>query len=324
MKENQEKSIRENQLEHPSRRTALLGGAAGAIAAAGMLSSLQASASSDKPVIRDMEGKTAFVTGGARGIGLGSAEELAQAGANIVIFDIAENIDQVPYNLATASDMQRAKARIESYGVNCLTIQGDVRDRGALEDAVAKTIKQFGSLDHVLANAGITQVGPIEALDTDYNQAVVDINILGVVNTMGAVVPVMRDQKSGSIVAISSILGRRSNEWYSVYGASKWAIIGLAKSVALTLAPHGATCNVVCPTLVDTPLARSLIPAFSPQNPTWEAVEEIMSGLNPLPISVLEPKHVAQMVKFFASDSAQHITGEVFNLDAGALAEATV
>ncbi len=324
MKEGQDWSIRENQLENTSRRTALLSGAAGSIAAVGMLGISQASDSFDQPIVKDMEGKTAFITGGARGIGLASAEVLAQAGANIVIFDIAENIDQVPYNLATAADMQSAKARIESYGVDCLTVQGDVRDRVALKDAVTKTIARFGSLDHVLANAGITQVGPIEALGADYNQAVVDINILGVVNTIGAVVPVMRDQKSGSIVAISSILGRRSNEWYSVYGASKWAVIGLAKSAALTLAPHGATCNVLCPTLVDTPLARSLIPAFSPQNPTWEAVEEIMSGLNPLPISVLEPKQVAQMVKFFASDSAKHITGEVFNLDAGALAEATV
>ena len=323
MKESQEKLTHESKLEHPSRRAALLGGAAGAIAA-GVLGNTQVSASSDSPVVKDMEGKTAFITGGARGIGLASAVELAQAGANIVIFDIAENIDQVPYDLATTSDMQSAKAQIESYGVNCLTIQGDVRDRAALIDAVARTIAHFGSLDHALANAGITQVGQIEALDGDYNQAVVDINFLGVVNTMGAVVPVMRDQKSGSIVVISSILGRRSNEWYSVYGASKWAVIGLAKSVALTLAPHGATCNVVCPTLVDTPLARSLIPAFSPQEPTWEAVEEIMSGLNPLPISVLEPIQVAEMVRFFASDSTRHITGEVFNLDAGALAEATV
>jgi NAD(P)-dependent dehydrogenase (short-subunit alcohol dehydrogenase family) len=193
-----------------------------------------------------------------------------------------------------------------------------------LNDAVAKTISQFGSLDHVLANAGVTQVGPIETLGDDSVQTVVDINIVGVVRTLQAVVPVMREQKSGSMVVISSILGRRPNEWYSVYGASKWAVIGLAKSTALAMAPHGVTCNVICPTLVDTSLSRSLIPAFSPQNPTWEAVEEFMRNINPLPIAVFQPEDVADLVKFFASDNAKHITGEVFNLDAGGLAAATV
>ena len=312
-------------IESPGRRKALLGGVAGAIAAAGVVGGAQASEDSNaQKVVRDMEGKTAFVTGGARGIGLASAEELARAGANVVIFDVAKNLPHVGYDLSATEDLENAKARVESHGVNCLTIKGDVRDRVALNDAVAKTISQFGSLDHVLANAGITQVGPIETLGDDSVQAVVDINIVGVVRTMQAAVPVMRDQKSGSIVAISSILGRRPNEWYSVYGATKWAVIGLSKSTALAMAPHGVTCNVICPTLVDTPLARSLIPAFSPKHPTWEAVEEFMSNINPLPISVFQPKDVAHLVKFFASDSAKHITGEVFNLDAGGLAAATV
>ena len=313
------------RLENPCRRKALLGGAAGVIAAAGVVGSAQASAGSNEHnIVRDMEGKTALITGGARGIGLASAEELARAGANIVIFDVAKNLEHVDYDLSTIRDLENAKDRVESHGVSCLTIQGDVRDRAALNDAVTKATSQFGSLDHVLVNAGITQVGSIEALGDDSVQTVVDINIVGVVRTLQAAVPVMREQESGSIVVISSILGRRPNEWYSVYGASKWAVIGLAKSTALAMAPHGVTCNVICPTLVDTPLARSLIPAFNPQNPTWEAVEEFMSNQNPLPIAVFQPKDVGQLVKFFASDSAKYVTGEVFNLDAGGLAAATV
>ena len=311
--------------ENQSRRNALLGGAAGALALSGIAGNSQASGDTKTRTIeKDMGGKTAFITGGARGIGLAAAEELAQSGANIVIFDIAKNLPNVSYELSNGTDLANAKSLIESYGVNCLTIQGDVRNRTALHEAVDKTISQFGSIDHVLANAGITQVGSIETLEDEAVQAVVDINIVGVVRTIQAVVPAMREQKSGSIVAISSILGRRPNEWYSVYGASKWAVIGLAKSTALALAPHGVTCNVICPTLVDTPLARSLIPAFSPQDPTWEAVEKFMKGINPLPIATFKPEDVARLVKFFASDSAKHVTGEVFNLDAGALAAATV
>ena len=315
--------IANEQNEEPqnlSRRKTLLG--AGAIAAAATVVGNVESARAQ--VIRDMEGKTAFITGGARGIGLASADQLARAGANIVIFDVAQNLEHVDYDLSTKQDLVRAKDQIEAHNVQCMTVQGDVRDLAALTDAMAQAVSKFGSLDHVLVNAGITQVGPIEALGDNSVQTVMDINVIGSVRTIQAATPIMRDQKSGSIVVISSILGRRPNEWYSVYGASKWAVIGLAKATALAMAPHSVTCNVICPTLVDTPLSRSLIPAFNPENPTWESVEEIMRGLNPLPIAVFQPVDVANLVKFFASDSAKHVTGEVFNLDAGALAAATV
>lgn len=308
------------KLQDPSRRAMLLG--AGAIAAAATVAGKAELAGAQ--TLRDMEGKTAFVTGGARGIGLASADQLARAGANIVIFDVAKNLDHVDYDLSTAQDLVNAKAQIEAHNVQCMTKQGDVRDRAALADAMAQAVSKFGSLDHVLVNAGITQAGSIEALGDDSVQTVVDINVVGAIRTIQAAVPIMRDQKSGSIVVISSILGRRPNEWYSVYSASKWAVIGLAKATALAVAPQGVTCNVICPTLVDTPLARSLIPMFNPENPTWEAVEEFMRDRNPLPIAVFQPEDVAHLVKFFASDSAKHITGEVFNLDAGGLAAATV
>ena len=306
-----------------TRRSLLLGVGAGAVTAVATVAGGTAEAA-DGPAIRDMKGKTAFITGGARGIGLASADLLARAGANIVIYDVARNLDHVGYDMSSEQNLADAKAQVEMHDVKCMTVQGDVRDRAALIDAIAQAVSKFGSLDHVLVNAGITQAGPIEALGDDSVQTVIDINVVGATRTIQAAVPIMREQKSGSIVVISSILGRRPNEWYSVYSASKWAVIGLAKSTALALAPDGVTCNVICPTLVDTPLARSLIQMFSPKNPTWESVEEIMRGSNPLPIAVFQPDDVAHLVKFFASDAAKNVTGEVFNLDAGALAAATV
>jgi len=303
-----------NQVASASRRSILIA-SAGAIAAAA--TAVGGATPAHAQTVRDMEGKTAFVTGGARGIGLACAETMAQAGANIVLFDIAQNLPEVTYNLASAEDLNNAKARIEAHGVECLAIQGDVRDREALANAVQETVARFGSLDHVTVNAGLTQAGPLEYLEPALVQSLMDTNVIGALNTIQAAASVMREQKSGNIVVISSILGRQPNEWYAAYSASKWAVIGLAKSAALSLAGDGVTCNVICPSLVDTPLARSLVPAFAPQNPTWEAVVEIMSAAHPLPIAVFEPEDVARMVKFFASDDAKFITGEVFNIDAG-------
>ena len=305
-----------------TRRSMLLGAGAGVVAAAATAAGTATAA--DGVEMRDMEGKTAFITGGARGIGLASADLLARAGANVVIYDVARNLEHVDYDLSTEADMAAAKAQIEAHGVQCMTVQGDVRDRAATANAMQQAVSAYGSLDHVLVNAGITQAGQIDMLGDDSVQTVMDINVVGATRTIQAAAPIMREQGSGSIVVISSILGRRSNEWYPVYGASKWAVIGLAKSTALALARHSVTCNVICPTLVDTPLARSLAHMFNPQNPTWEAVEEVMRSVNPLPIAAFEPEAVAHLVKFFASPSASHISGEVFNLDAGALAEATV
>ncbi len=304
------------------RRSVLLGAGAGVISAAAIAAGTASAA--DGPAMRDMEGKTAFITGGARGIGLASADLLARSGANIVIYDVARNLEHVDYDMATEEDMSAAKAQIEAHGVQCMTIQGDVRNRVATANAMQQAMSAYGSLDHVLVNAGITQAGPIDALGDDSVQTVVDINIVGATRTIQSAVPIMREQKSGSIVVLSSILGRRPNEWYSVYSATKWAVIGLAKSTALAVAPDGVTCNVICPTLVDTPLARSLAHMFNPDNPTWEAVEEVMRSVNPLPVAVFQPEDVAQLVKFFASDAGKHISGEVFNLDAGALAASTV
>ncbi|MEM7216254.1 MAG: SDR family NAD(P)-dependent oxidoreductase [Pseudomonadota bacterium] len=305
-----------------SRRSVILGAGATAVAAATTMA--ETATAADKVETREMEGKTAFITGGARGIGLSSADLLARSGANIVIYDVARNLEHVDYDMSTEADMAVAKAQIEAHGVQCMTVQGDVRDRSGLVDAMQQATAVYGSLDHVLVNAGITQAGAIDSLGDESVQTVVDINIVGATRTIQAAVPIMQEQKSGSIVVISSILGRRPNEWYSVYGASKWAVIGLAKATSLAMAPHSVTCNVICPTLVDTPLARSLAHMFNPQNPTWEAVEEVMRNINPLPVAAFQPEDVAQLVKFFASGSAKHITGEVFNLDAGSLAAATV
>ena len=111
-----------------------------------------------------------------------------------MLFDVASNIEGVNYPLSTDKDLSDAKSLIESHGVKCITYKGDVRDRNALSEAVIQSVSQFGSLDHVVANAGITQIGMMEYFSDQEVQTVIDINITGVVRTIQASIPVMREQ----------------------------------------------------------------------------------------------------------------------------------
>lgn len=309
-----------------SRRNMLKNvGSAAAIGAAAVATSSVASAgnSSDK---KELSGKSALITGGARGIGLACAESLAKAGANILLFDVASNIEGVNYPLSTDKDLSDAKSLIKSHGVKCITYKGDVRDRNALSEAVTQSVSQFGSLDHVVANAGITQIGMMEYFSDQEVQTVIDINITGVVRTIQASIPVMREQNSGGITIISSVLGRMGDEWFPIYSGTKWAVIGLAKSTALMMGKHNVTCNAICPTVVKTNLMNNeyVLGAMSPQNPTWEGLEELMKQWrNPLPMGAYQPSEIGELVKYFASNDAKKITGEVFGVTAGLFARNT-
>ena len=189
-------------------RRAFMAGAAGAGAALAGLAATSPAHAADMAVPKDMKGKTAFVTGAARGIGLSCADAFAARGANIVILDVAEQIADVPYLLATAADLAAAKAQIESYGVSCIALAGDVRDMDAQVNAVDAALDSFGGLDFVIPNAGITQTGFLEELSEAEIDLVLDINLKGVMKTIQAVTPHMRQQNSGRIVTMASVTGR--------------------------------------------------------------------------------------------------------------------
>jgi len=274
---------------------------------------------------KELIGKTAFITGGARGIGLATAEELAKAGANIVLYDIASGqIPNVGYLVANESDLLAAKAKIEALGVKCLAIKGDVRNRKALEIAMGQTVTNFGSLDIVVANAGVSQAGNIEEFSEQDISVVFDINIAGVIKTTQAAAPIMKKQKSGRIIYISSALGRMGNELFPIYTSSKWAVIGFAKSAALAYGQFNILCNVVCPGLVHTKLADNsyVLSKMMPNdpNPTFNRVSEMLRPSNPIPIGHLEPIDIAKAVMFFAGDATAKVTGEVFDISYGSLA----
>jgi len=301
-------------------RRAFVTGAGVALAGLGAAST-QAQAQTGSTQLRDFEGKTAIVTGAARGIGLACADALAARGANVVILDVADQIAEVPYPLATQSDLEAAKAQIEAHDVQAITIKGDVRDMAAQQQAVSAAMDTFGSVDFVIPNAGITQTGFLEELSEDEVDLVLDINLKGVIKTIQAVTPILRQQNSGRIVTMASVTGRQGSPRFPVYSATKWAVIGLTKTTAEALAPHNVTVNALCPTLVRTGLLENdyVLSTMVPgANLTWEQFEGFAQQLHTLPQGFFDPEHVGNLAAFLCSDGASLISGDVFDIAAGA------
>ena len=266
-------------------------------------------------------GKTAFITGGARGIGLATGKVLAEQGANIVLYDVATpNLKGVDYPLASESELQNAASKIKKMGVRCLAIKGDVRNKTELEQAIKRTVNTFGSLDFLVVNAGVTQIGDIAEFNEHQVDNLIDINVSGAVKTTQAAVPVMRKQQSGRIIFVSSGLGRRGHSLFPVYSATKWAIIGLAKSTAHALAKDGIMCNTVALGLVDTPLANNshVLKKWLPDNPTWEAVDNIIKANSVIPMGAYQPEDIAKAIEIFCDPATAQVTGEVFDIGQGA------
>ncbi len=321
-------------LKGPSRRqmlTATTLGAASMAAASLLGKSPAASQTAAKPdrdrawQNQELKGKTAFITGGARGLGLAIAEELAQAGANIMLYDVASRtLPNVQYPVGTDRDLEQAKARIEALGVRCLTFKGDVRDRDAQSRAMGQAVKTFGSLDIVVANAGISQAGAIEEFSSEEISTVFEINVAGVIKTTQAAVEFMKPQGSGRIIFISSALGRMGNELFPIYTSTKWAVIGFAKSAALSYGKFNILCNTIAPGLANTPLAdndfmlRKMLP--DKPNPTFAMLSEQLRPGNPIPVGHVEPVDVAKAVLFFSGSATRRVTGEVFDVSYGSLA----
>jgi len=266
--------------------------------------------------------KSAFITGGARGIGLAGAVELAKKGVNITLFDIAEEIDGVNYALATEKDLAFAKKTIETLGVKCITIKGDVRNSKSLKSAVSQAVKTFGSLDFLIVNAGVTQVGLIDYFPDNEVQVVNDINVVGPIRTVQAVLPQMRKQKFGRIVFVSSQLGRMGNNYFPVYASTKWAVIGLTKSIASLVAAENITSNVICPGIVNTKLVDNeyFLKGMSPENPTMDALNKMVKQWSPMKTGIIKPENIGTMISRFFDEEMSLITGEVIDVSAGASA----
>jgi SDR family mycofactocin-dependent oxidoreductase len=260
-------------------------------------------------------GKTIFITGAAKGQGRAVALAFAREGANIVGFDLGSRISYPAYNNSSTDDLELLKRDVQAVGARAAVFAGDVRNAKDVEEAVAGGVRAFGTIDVLFNNAGICAYGLSHELTEAEWDAMIDINLKGSWLAAKYVIPHLIAQKSGVILNNSSIAGLRGMNRLSHYAASKWALVGLTKSLALELAAYNIRVISIHPTGVNTPMNDGL--AFL-EGTTTEEIAERSAG-NLLPVPWIEPEDVAEAVLFLASDKSRFVTGSQFVLDAGLL-----
>jgi len=272
-------------------------------------------------------GRVALITGGARGQGRSHAIELARRGADVALVDRCADLGTVTYPLATPGDLAETVRLVEAEGRRCISAMVDVRDFDAMIGFVDGAVAELGSVDILVANAGVSTLGSIFDLDAEAWSETVDTNLTGVFNALRAAAPHMRRQRSGRMVTISSMMGRSSNPLIPAYCAAKWGVIGLTKSVAHEMAHFNVTVNCVAPGNVSTDMLHNemLYKLMRPdlEQPTREDVAGVMASLHVQPVPWLEAEEITSAVVFLCSEGARHITGSVIDVDAGASARFT-
>ena len=242
-----------------------------------------------------LTGKTAIVTGGSRGIGRAVALALAEAGASVALIYAA--------NTTAAEETKQA---VEEKGIQAMAIQCDVSDEKAVADMVKAVKKEWGRVDILVNNAGITRDGLLMIMKEEDWQAVLNTNLNGAYHCTKAVSRLMKKQRSGSIINITSVVGETGNAGQANYAAAKAGLIGFTKSVAKELASRNIRCNAGAPGCIATDMTAVL---------GEEAVDAMVKTI---PMGrVAQPEEVAKAVLFLASDDASYITGQTLNVDGG-------
>ncbi|MGH9097324.1 MAG: mycofactocin-coupled SDR family oxidoreductase [Acidimicrobiales bacterium] len=272
-------------------------------------------------------GRVAIITGGARGQGRSHALELARLGADIAICDLCEDVATIGYPLSSRDDLAETAKLVDATGRRCVSEVVDVRDLGAVIAFADEAQASLGSVDIMVANAGVTAIGSVCDMTASQWGDVIDINLTGVFNAIRAAAPHMRKQRSGRIIGISSMLGRFSQPAIPAYTASKWGVIGLCKSAAYELAGFGVTVNVIAPGNVSTPMIHNdqLYGMMRPdlEHANADDVAPVMAELHTQPVPWLEPEEITAAVVYLVSDGARHVTGSVLDVNAGASARFT-
>lgn len=238
-----------------------------------------------------LQGKTAVVTGAAKGIGKAIALAFAKEGCNIVL------------NYHSSLDDETVQ-EIEACGVTCMPVQGDVSDFAFAADMMKKVKKELGSVDILVNNAGITKDMLLMRMTEEQFDSVIQTNLKGTFNMIRHASSIMLKQRSGAIINMSSVVGVMGNVGQANYAASKAGIIGLTKSTAKELAARGVTCNAIAPGFVETDMTAALS----------EDLQKQM--LETIPLKRYgQVDDIAQAAVFLAKNT--YITGQVLHVDVG-------
>ena len=241
--------------------------------------------------------KVAMITGATRGIGKQIALTLANEGYNIVLNYRTEN-----------DELKQLKNEIESKNVKCLAVQGDVTNFEDCKQMIESAIKEFGKIDVLVNNAGITKDMLLARMKEEDFKQVIDVNLVGTFNMTKNVISYMMKARSGRIINISSVVGISGNAGQSNYAASKAGIIGFTKSLAKELASRNILVNAVAPGFIQTKMTDVL---------KEDIKDEIAKNIPLKRFGTTED--VANAVKFLASEDSGYITGQVINVDGGML-----
>ncbi|RPD48664.1 NAD(P)-dependent oxidoreductase [Hymenobacter sediminis] len=277
--------------------------------------------------MKRLEGKTAVITGAARGIGRAIAVAYAREGATLVLLDKAGPVSAATaYPAATPEGLQETQRLVAQEGSQVLTLELDIRDLPGLRAAAHQIEQELGGLDIIVANAGIQVFAPLLEMNDEQWHDVIDVNLTGTANTVRAFAPLLVKRGSGRIIITASGQGKKGFRHGSSYAASKWGLLGFMKSAALDLGPHNITVNALVPGLIATDMTMNdtrLTEAYRdyrPQPdtpPTPEEAAKVRAEHTPFSLPWLQPEDMAPMAVFLATDGAARISGASFDVDAG-------
>lgn len=247
--------------------------------------------------MKQLQGKTALITGASRGIGHAIASKFAAAGADIVVTHLSGD----EQGAALAEELRVLGSKVSVY-------RSDAADLAAVEILIQEVVREFGRLDILVNNAGITRDGLLLRMDEQAWDEVMRVNLKSCFNTVKAATRTFLKQRSGVIINIASVVGIKGNAGQANYAASKAGIIGFTKSVALELGAKNIRSNAIAPGFIETAMTQDLTTAVKKD---WE------KGI-PLKRAG-RPEDVANCALFLASDASSYITGQVIQVDGGML-----
>jgi NAD(P)-dependent dehydrogenase (short-subunit alcohol dehydrogenase family) len=268
-----------------------------------------------------LNGKVALVTGGARGQGRSHALALAREGADIALADIADDISTVPYHLATKADLAATVAQVEALDRRVISFVADIRSTEQVNRVVESTISEFGRIDVLAANAGIISYSSVDETTDEMWANTLETNLTGIFKVTRAVLPHMRGQGWGRVVATASSIARSGRANVAAYAASKWGVIGFVKSCAQDVAGTGITVNALAPSSVETDMIYNpaTFKLFCPDldNPTaadFEARVRDIFGPGHFPA-----EEVSRALMYFVLDERGVYQGNTMDIEYGML-----